>query len=245
MTKQRHAMRACRRTAVWTGAAIVVLSLIGCSTFELGARSPRQGPAWRTSQRFPTRVAADARASTVSHPGGVVGQTVTPGALTNYSMSRLLASVGKTEQAEHLLDRVIRQEPEFLPAYCDLAMLEVRRGHVDEATRLLETGLRHAPGDPVLNNNLGVCLLLAGDYEQALDRFTRASAVRPDSARFVANRALAMGLMMRDAESLGLYEQIGTPEQARHNLDVITRLRAARDEGAPEDAELMERPQLQ
>ena len=41
-------------------------------------------------------------------------------------------------------------------------------------------------------------------------------------------------------------EQIfDTPEQARHNLDVITRLRAARDEGEPEDAELMERPRLQ
>lgn len=231
MTSEAYAGCGCRQWATLAVVVLAVAAMAGCTTTEK-AGVLRDRPAWRTSQRFPMHVAADRKAGEVYRPGGPADRAITPGALTNYSMSRLLVSVGKAEQAEFLLTRVLRQDPAFLPAYCDLASLEVRKGRIEEAERYLEAGLRREPGDAVLNNNLGVCLLLAGRYEPALERFTRASVARPASERFVANRALAMGLMMRDAESFGLYEQIMTAEQARHNLEVISRLRAGLEDSA-------------
>jgi len=147
-----------------------------------------------------------------------------PKAMTLYAMSRILVSQGKDDQGELVLARLIRNFPEFIPAYCDLAELRMRQGRVDDAVEGLSRGLQVAPRDPILLNNSGVCSILKGDYEGALNSFTMAAEVVPRDDRYRANMALALGMLGRYEESLNLYKEVLEAESAQENMTIINGL---------------------
>lgn len=144
-----------------------------------------------------------------------------PSARTLYSMADILATQGKDTECEFVLRRCIGQYPRFTPAYNSLAELHMRQGRTSEAVELLSKALEVRPQDPVLLNNLGMCLLVRKDYEKALERFTRAAGVVPESGRYRANMATALGLLGRHEESQALLEQVLPPDRARHNAEVL------------------------
>ena len=111
-----------------------------------------------------------------------------PDAATLHSMARLYASQGRDADAEIALRNLVTTEPDFTPAYEELARLYVRRDQLDGAIVALQVGLERAPDDPVLLNDLGVCHLLAKDPRSAAQVFTRAAAMAPDDARPRGNR---------------------------------------------------------
>lgn len=149
-----------------------------------------------------------------------------PTARTLYATARLLAAQRRDSQCESLLTRIIREHPAFMPAYCELAELRVRQRRVDEAVATLRAAQRQSPGDPVVINNLGMCAMLKGEYQEALDLFTQAVAKVPDNARYRANMAAACGMLGRYEEALALYRQTVSEADAQHNLGVLHRARA-------------------
>lgn len=159
-----------------------------------------------------------------------------PTAKTLYSMADILAAQGKDKECEFVLRRCIQEYPRFTPAHNSLAELQMRQGRVHEAVAMLSKALEVRPKDPVLLNNLGMCLLLRKEYAQALDRFTQASGLVPESEKYRANMATALGLLGREEESQALFEQILTQQKARHNVEI---LRKAREQQAnpPQDAQ--------
>lgn len=144
-----------------------------------------------------------------------------PEAKTLYAMSRILVSQGKDDQGELVLARIIREFPDFIPAYCDFAELRMRQGRVDDAVVELTKGLQVAPRDPILLNNLGVCAIFKGDYEGALRSFTMASEVMPFEDRYQTNIALALGMLGRYEEALSLYKEVLEPALADENMGII------------------------
>ena len=160
-----------------------------------------------------------------------------PTAKTLYAMADILTTQGRDSESEVLLKRIIREYPEFLPAYNSLAELQMRQGRINEAIETINSGLRIRPEDPVLLNNLGMCWTIRRDYEKALAMFTTASGIMPENARYRANMAVALGLLGRYQESLSLFEQILPEEQAKHNIDVIRRFRK---DAEPDSAKLFE-----
>jgi Flp pilus assembly protein TadD len=161
---------------------------------------------------------------------------VPPTARTLYSMAEILAAQGKDKECEFVLRRCIQEYPRFTPAYNGLAELQMRQGRVHEAVATLSKALEVRPKDPVLLNNLGMCLLLRKEYASALDRFTQACGLVPESEKYRANMATALGLLGRDEESLALFKQTLTIEKAKHNVEI---LRKAREQQAhpPHDAQ--------
>jgi Flp pilus assembly protein TadD len=157
--------------------------------------------------------------------GMPAGAHTPPTARTLYAMSRILASQGKEEQSELVLLRVIAEYPGFIPAYCDLAEMRLRQGSLEEATQIVSKALEIAPEDPIVLNDAGVCALLQGDYEVALDNFSAAAEIMPREKRYRANMALAMGMMGRYDESLALYKELLPTEDAEYNLNVIREIR--------------------
>jgi len=157
-----------------------------------------------------------------------------PTAKTLYSMAEILAAQGKDKECEFVLRRCIQEYPRFTPAYNSLAELQMRQGRVHEAVGILSKALEIRPKDPVLLNNLGMCLLLRKEYAQALDRFTQASGLVPESEKYRANMATALGLLGREEESQALFEQTLTKEKAKHNVEI---LRKAREQQAKPAAE--------
>ena len=164
-----------------------------------------------------------------------------PTAKTLFAMADILATQGRDSECEFVLKRIIQEYPKFLPAYNNLAELQMRQGRTNEAVGTLQTALRVNPGDPVLLNNLGMCRMVLGDYENALDMFTKAAGIMPENARYRANMAVALSLMGRDEESLSLFKQVLPEAQANHNLNV---LREARNIEKPASTTISQTPHL-
>jgi Flp pilus assembly protein TadD len=167
---------------------------------------------------------APACVSPSPEPGAVeegVGGDRAPSVRTLHSMARVLAAQGRDAQCQLVLEKLIREYPEFMPAYVELAELLMRQGQSFDASQVLAVAERQSPSDPVIQNDLGMALLLAGDSARALERFEAAVALAPDDARGRANRATALGLLGRYDEALAAYLEIVPPEDAHYNLGVL------------------------
>ena len=144
---------------------------------------------------------------------------------TVYGMAKLLLAQGNEEQCERMLFSLTLTHPKFTPAYSDLAEIRMRRGRIDEAVRFLSSGLEISAHDPVLLNNLGVCSLMKGEYEDALESFEMAGAVFPYDERVGTNTAAALALLGHQDESLAMYKRFVSENDAQFNLEVLTRMR--------------------
>jgi Flp pilus assembly protein TadD len=144
-----------------------------------------------------------------------------PSAKTLYAMAGILAAQGKDSECEFVLRRCLREHPRFTPAYNSLAELQMRQGRVNEAIDVLSQALGLRPHDPVLANNLGMCWLVRKEYDKALEQFTKAAGVVPESQKYRANMATVLGLLGRQEEALALLQQILPADQAKHNADIL------------------------
>lgn len=144
---------------------------------------------------------------------------------TLFALADILATQGRDSECEFILKRIIQEYPRYLPAYNSLAELQMRQGRTNTAIETIHDALLINSEDPVLLNNLGVCWIVRGDYEKALEMFTKASGIMPEIARYRANMAVALGLMARYEESLSLFKQILPEDQANHNLSVLRETR--------------------
>lgn len=146
-----------------------------------------------------------------------------PTVATLHSMARVMAAQGRDSECQVVLEKLISEHPDFLPAYNELAELHMRNGSLLSAEATLEVGLQRAPEDATLLNNMGMTLLLEQRYEESLDYFTRATAADPGGARSRANMATALGMLGRIDEALALYYQVLPPEDAHYNVAVLCR----------------------
>ncbi|MDB5172563.1 MAG: bacteriophage receptor, outer rane subunit [Phycisphaerales bacterium] len=144
-----------------------------------------------------------------------------PTAKTMFALEQILATQGKDAEAQMVCEQIIRDHPEFIPAYCDLAEAHMRQRHIQEAMRVLNVGLQRAPNEVILVNDVGMCHLLIGDYAGAVRAFTRASGMAPDEPRYRSNLAMTLGLLGRYDESLSLYMHVMLPADAHYNLAVL------------------------
>lgn len=142
-------------------------------------------------------------------------------AKTLWAMANILATQGKDAECEFVLKRIIHEHPAFLPAYNNMAELQMRQGNIKAAVKTLHHGLRVDPEAPVLLNNLGMCWIFLQDNMIALEMFTKAAGAMPENRRYRANMAVALGLMDRDEESLSLFKQVLPVDLANQNLAVL------------------------
>ncbi len=164
-----------------------------------------------------------------------------PSVKTLYSLADILSKQGKDAQAEIVLQKIIQEHPEFLPAWNSLAEAQMRQHHIDKAIITLSKAQKFGPNDPVLLNNLGMCYMIRQEYDRALEMFTAAAAIKPENARYRANMAVSLGLLGRDDEAMSLYKQILPDDQAKHNLNIIRAARAEKAKENPVSTEAVEK----
>ncbi len=141
---------------------------------------------------------------------------------TLYALAQILQTQGKDSQAEPVLCKIINDEPRFMPAYCDLAEIQMRQRRIDEAANTLSAGLKQSADEPILINDRGMCHLLLHDYEAALGDFVRATALVPDDARYRTNMAVALAMLGRYDEAFATYSLVMPPADAYYNLALIS-----------------------
>ena len=96
-----------------------------------------------------------------------------------------------------ILRNIIAQYPNYLPAYNALAEAYVQIGKSEDAIEVLQAGLKRAPDDAVLLNNLGMAHFLREEYADALPHFERAAERRPEVPLYRANKAATLGMLGR------------------------------------------------
>jgi len=162
-----------------------------------------------------------------------------PTAETLFRMGRIFAAQGKDDEAYAVFRNTIARYPKYLPAYSELAQLQIRQRKVGGAIVTLQDGLKHGEEDAVLHNDLGMCHVMTGDYEKATASFAQAAALNPDDARYKANQGMALGMAGRYDESLSVYEEVLPPAEAHYNLAVVCEARNDLDRANEEYAKAL------
>jgi protein O-GlcNAc transferase len=194
---------------VWRGMTCILLMLSLNLCF--GCESPSSHPSYSASSF------ADAKFQNASNRKPIPE--------TLYAVARILVSQGRDDEAEPILERLVAEHPRFVPAYAELAELQMRDRRLGDAVETLSAGLEIAQEEPSLLNNVGMCWMLRDQHEKALEYFTRAAALAPDDARYRANVAAALGMQGRYDESLAVYQQVVSLAEAHYNLGVLAEAR--------------------
>jgi Flp pilus assembly protein TadD len=159
-----------------------------------------------------------------------VGQEA-PNEKTLYSMAKIYISQGKTRQGELILIRAINEFPEYTPLYAELANVYMNDERVEDARVTLKTAVEKNDLDPLILNNLGICELILGDFQEAEAHFNRAVQLVPQEKRYTANLALALGMNGDLLGSQRTYRKILSQEKVDHNLNVIAKMNPKEDGG--------------
>ena len=105
----------------------------------------------------------------------------------------LLAERGQCPAAEPHFSAAIATELPSADPHLGLALCQATRGATQEALATLRRGREAEPGNPVIEANIGLIELQAGNLDGSIDALGRALATDPDlhQARFALARALA------------------------------------------------------
>jgi Flp pilus assembly protein TadD len=144
-----------------------------------------------------------------------------PSAQTHFALARLLSGQGKDAEALYTLEALRKIHPEYMPTYNELAEIHLRNHRPEEAMAALSAGLEVQPADAVLLNNYGMCALTVGDPATALPYFEKACRASRDEYRYLANQAVALGLLGRFAEARNVYLKMLPPVEADRNVQIL------------------------
>ena len=95
----------------------------------------------------------------------------------------VLAESGDIEQAQTLLDALLKEHPNLVPALKVQGMLLENTGHTREASLVYRKALQLAPEDPSLLFQVGLDTLMAGDKDQAIELLLRGLKIAPKNAQ--------------------------------------------------------------
>jgi tetratricopeptide (TPR) repeat protein len=99
-----------------------------------------------------------------------------------YDQAMLAEKIGKIDELERLLRRVIAAKPDYYHAYNALGYsLADRNVRLSEARQLINKALEFAPGDPFIVDSLAWVEFRSGNTTEALRLLQQAYQVRPDA----------------------------------------------------------------
>jgi Flp pilus assembly protein TadD len=195
-------------------AAALATALLAATFGLAGCGSMKQNATWQQRQQ-------QSQNTTQADDEFAKGKDRPPTAETLHALARLCAADGQDNRCEQVLRQILTKYPTFMPAYVDLAELQVRQRRLDDALGTLEAASKISAHDPVVLNDQGMCRLIKGEYDKAFEAFSKASALQPNNSRYRGNMALALGMLGRYDESFSLYEQVLSPADAHANLAVL------------------------
>ncbi|MGB8437332.1 MAG: tetratricopeptide repeat protein, partial [Burkholderiales bacterium] len=102
------------------------------------------------------------------------------------------AQRGRAEAAEAELRAAIAMDPDYVPAYVNLADLRRSQARDADAEAILREGLDHAPKSAALQHAHGLALVRLKRTPEALDALARAAQLAPDDARYAYVYAVAL-----------------------------------------------------
>src|SRR5262249_31590097 len=75
--------------------------------------------------------------------------------------------LGAADEARRLIDGLLSEHADYVPALVERGKLALDEGHVEEAEGFFRTAVQRAPYEPLANYNLYLCLQRRGKKEEA------------------------------------------------------------------------------
>ena len=142
-----------------------------------------------------------------------------------YDMAMIAEKLGKFDEMESLLQKVIVGKPEYQHAYNALGFsLAERNTRLSEARQLILKALDLAPDDPFITDSLAWVEYRSGNLEQALHLLRLAFKAKPD-AEIAAHLGEVLWTMGQREEAISFWRQgakIGAENETL--LDTLKRL---------------------
>ena len=124
-----------------------------------------------------------------------------------YDQAMLAEKLGRIDEMEKLLRRLIAAKPDFQHAYNALGYsLADRNLRLDEARELVQKALSLAPGDPFIMDSLAWVEFRAGNWDKAAQIFGEAYRAKPD-AEIGAHYGEVLWSMNRKDEAREIWKQ--------------------------------------
>jgi len=142
----------------------------------------------------------------------------------------------RNTEAEELLNKALKLDPEYAPTYNGLGMIYQDQNRREEALSAFRKAIALNPARTDFFNNLGYALLKQGQYEEALIVFRKGLTLDPAYQTARNNLALCFLHLHRDNEALQTLLGGNDAWVAYHNMAVLHRMT-----GRPDKAVVMER----
>jgi predicted TPR repeat methyltransferase len=126
---------------------------------------------------------------------------------TLFSRAAALHQSGQLEPAEPLYRAVLAQQPDHADTLHLLGVLRYQQRDPAAAVPLIEAALKGIPGNIYARVGLGLALLKLNRFEEALEAFDRALAIKADYAEALTRRGDALLGLGRQADALASYNR--------------------------------------
>lgn len=148
-------------------------------------------------------------------------------ALSVFEQALLSDERGEARAAD-LYAKAIENQECVADAYCNLGILESKRGHTAKAFDCFTTCLKHDPRHSEAHYNLANLYFEVNDFRLAQVHYELAAEVDPSFANVYFNLALVQSLnqeLTAAVATLTKYQQLAPPEDASHADELLRTLR--------------------
>jgi tetratricopeptide (TPR) repeat protein len=208
----RHARHAWLTAAVAL-AGVVLAALAGCSS-EPARTVPRAAQPLAPPEKHAAAPSPSVPASAAS---AAVGATATaaaarpqvpPAARADFERAVNYLRAGNTLEAELGFKQVALQYPQFAAPLVNLAILQRKADHLDQAEETLKSAVAHEPGSALAWSELGATQRMRGQFKDAASSYERAVAADAHYAPAWRNLGVLSDLYLGDPErALTAFEQ--------------------------------------
>ena len=125
--------------------------------------------------------------------------------LLNLSIQHVQSN--KLDDAERLLNQILRLQPKHADALCFLSVVAAKKNDFEAALRLINESIKVVPKNPIALNNQGNILKELGRYSDALVSYEKALSLAPKYEEAHNNKGNALQDLGRYQEAIVCYEK--------------------------------------
>jgi len=168
------------------------------------------------------------------------------------SLANILRDLGELDLAGAQLDRAVKLDPSYVPAWINRGRLALRRGRNAEAVASLEQACRIQPSSVLAHVGLGDALRADGQHDRSIAVLRKALQLKPAQASTRVHLGVALRAAERPAEAIAEYDSaersghappqlldnraaawldLGRPDRARQDYDALVSRHPGYEEG--------------
>ncbi len=127
---------------------------------------------------------------------------------SNLNLGLIAVALGQVNDSERFYRKAFELDPEFIPAYVNLADLYRQLDRDGAGEQVLLEGIIHVPSDPSLHYALGLLYIRQERLQEAIGELEKAAKLAPDQGSYAYVHALALEKAGDKERAAGILEKL-------------------------------------